>query len=319
MNVLITGITGMIGTHLSEVAITAGHTVFGISRATSASRWQIGKMQYRHFAGDILDTRFLARVWKETRPDVVFHLAAQAYNGHSWEAEESTYALNVTGTRNVFAVTRDMSPEAVLIPACSSAEYGIVPEHLIPIDEDVTPLHPITPYGVSKACTEMMAHQFHMNYGMKVVIPRLFIHVGPNHPPATALQAFAMQLAMIKLGQKDPVLKVGNLNSARDFVDVRDGVQAMMLLAKKGDTGSVYNICSGKAWGIRESLNMLIDICGKNVSVEVDPARFRPSDEPLLLGKPDKLNALGWDPLIPFDQTLKDIYDNWIERLTARR
>lgn len=308
----------MIGSHLAKEMAGAGYQVAGISRATSAARHSLGQTQYRHYLGDILDRPFLERVWQEWQPDIVFHLAAQAYNGASWEAEDTTYALNITGSRNVLEACRRFSPQARLIPACSSAEYGFVPEHLFPIDEDATPLRPVTPYGVSKACTEMMAHQYQQNYGLDVVIPRLFIHVGPDHPPATALQAFAMQLAAVKLGLQEPVIKVGNLESARDFVDVRDGVRALRLLAEKGKTGEVYNICSGRAWNIRNCLEMLIDISGVQVEVQHDPARLRPSDEPLLVGKFDKLKALGWSPAIPFEQTLKDILENWMERLSYK-
>ena len=315
MKVLITGITGMIGSHLAKELSTAGYEVAGISRATSAARYARVNPTYKHYLGDILDGPFLERVWQDWQPEIVFHLAAQAYNGASWEAEDTTYALNIRGSRNVLDACRRFSPQARVIPACSSAEYGVVPESMFPIDEDATPLHPITPYGVSKACTEMMSHQYYRNYQMDVVIPRLFIHVGPDHPPATALQAFAMQLAAIKLGKQEAVLKVGNLETSRDFVDVRDGVRALTILAEKGQTAQVYNICSGQAWSIRQSLEMLIEISGVTVRVEHDPSRLRPSDEKLLLGKPDKLKALGWSPRIPFEQTLKDIFENWVQRL----
>ncbi len=316
MRVLITGITGMIGKHLASLLAKEGCEVAGISRATSASRYVREKPPYKHYLGDILDTTFLQRVWQDWSPELVYHLAAQAYNGESWDAEDTTYALNVTGSRNVLNACRWYSPQARIIPACSSAEYGFVPEHMIPIREDITPLRPITPYGVSKACLEMMSRQYHLNYGMDVVMPRLFIHVGPDHPPVTALQNFARQLAAIKLGQQDPVMKVGNLDSSRDFVDVRDGVRALWLLAQKGVSGEVYNQCTGKAWGMRESLDILIRISGVNVEVRQDKQLFRPSDEKVLLGDPSKLQSLGWRCEIPFERTLEDIYRNWLERLS---
>jgi GDP-4-dehydro-6-deoxy-D-mannose reductase len=314
--VLITGITGMIGKHLAKVLQEEGYEIAGLSRATSASRYMIDKPFYQHFQGDILDVKFLRRIWKDWQPELVYHLAAQAYNGESWKAEDTTYQLNIKGSRNVFETTMEYTPKARVIPACSSAEYGIVPDHMIPIDEDHTPLQPITPYGVSKATMEMMARQFHLNYGMDVVLPRLFIHVGPDHPPVTAIQNFARQLASIKLGLQKPVMKVGNLESARDFVDVRDGAKALALLAVKGQSGQVYNQCTGRAWTMKESLDMLVKISGTNAAVEIDPTLFRPSDEKMLLGKPNKLNSLGWKAEIPFETTLKDIYENWIQRLS---
>ncbi len=314
--VLITGITGMIGKHLADLLVKEGCKVAGISRATSATRYIREIPAYKHYMGDILDTKFLVRVWKDWEPEVVFHLAAQAYNGLSWEAENTTYALNITGARNVFDVCRNFSPNARIIPACSSAEYGFVSEDMQPIIEDITLLRPITPYGVSKACMEMMARQFHFNYKMDVILPRLFIHVGPDHPPSTALQTFAMQLAAIKLGKQPPQIKVGNLDSSRDFVDVRDGIRALWILAQKGKSGEAYNICSGRAPSIRKALEMLIQISGIQAEIVHDPSRLRPSDEAVLLGDMKKLNALGWEPEIPFERTLTDIYNNWLERLS---
>ncbi|WP_282776957.1 GDP-mannose 4,6-dehydratase [Phaeodactylibacter xiamenensis] len=314
--ILITGITGMIGKHLAKVYHAKGYEVAGISRATSASRYSLEKPFYKHYQGDIMDVKFLKQVWKEWEPDVVFHLAAQAYNGESWKAEDTTYQLNIQGSRNVFETCLEYSPNARVIPACSSAEYGFVPEELIPIQEDTTPLQPITPYGVSKASMEMMARQFHLNYKLDVVLPRLFIHVGPDHPPVTALQNFSRQLASIKLGLQPPVMYVGNLSSSRDFVDVRDGAEALFVLAEKGESGAVYNLCSGKAWTMQESLDMLINISGTNTKVETDPKLFRPSDEKILLGDPSKLKALGWSASTPFQKTLEDIFQNWVERLS---
>jgi len=314
--VLITGITGMIGKHLADLLLEHGCDVAGISRATSTARYVRKKPAYKHYMGDILDANFLARVWKDWEPEVVFHLAAQAYNGLSWEAENTTYALNITGARNVFDVCRNFSPNARIIPACSSAEYGFVSEDMQPIVENITPLRPITPYGVSKACMEMMARQFHFNYKMDVILPRLFIHVGPDHPPSTALQSFAMQLAAIKLSKQPPQIKVGNLDSSRDFVDVRDGVRALWILAQEGKSGETYNVCTGQAPSIRQALEMLIQISGVQAEIVHDPSRLRPSDEAVLLGDMKKLNALGWEPEIPFERTLTDIYNNWLERLS---
>lgn len=314
--VLITGITGMIGKHLADLLVKEGCKVAGISRATSAARYIREIPAYKHYMGDILDTKFLVRVWKDWEPEVVFHFAAQAYNGLSWEAENTTYALNITGARNVFDVCRSFSPNARIIPACSSAEYGFVSEDKQPIVEDITPLRPITPYGVSKACMEMMARQFHFNYKMDIILPRLFIQVGPDHPPSTALQTFAMQLAALKLGKQPPQIRVGNLDSSRDFVDVRDGVRALWILAQEGKSGEAYNVCTGQAPSIRQALEMLIQISGVEAEIVHDPSRLRPSDEAVLVGDTRKLKALGWEPEIPFEQTLTDIYNNWLDRLS---
>jgi GDP-4-dehydro-6-deoxy-D-mannose reductase len=314
--VLITGITGMIGKHLAKVLNEKGYEVAGISRATSASRYSTAKSFFKHYQGDIIDINFLRQVWNDWKPDLVYHLAAQAYNGESWKAEDTTYLLNIQGSRNVFKTHMEVTPEARIIPACSSAEYGLLSDGH-PIDEDSTPLCPVTPYGVSKAAMEMMARQFFHNYGMDVVLPRLFIHLGPDHPPVTAIQNFARQLAAVKLGLQENVIRVGNMESARDFVDVRDGVQALALLAERGESGAVYNQCTGKAWTMKESLDILIGISSVRVDIETDPNLFRLSDERVLLGNPGKLELLGWKANIPFDTTLKDIFENWMQRLSA--
>ena len=316
--VLIVGITGMIGKHLANLLHEEGLEVAGISRATSSSRYLNENSKYKHFGGDIMDMAFLRDVWQSFQPDLIYHLAAQAYNGESWKAEDTTYQLNIKGARNVFEVCKEITPNARIIPACSSAEYGIVPDSMIPIDEDKVPLRPITPYGVSKSTMEMMARQFHLNYNMDFVLPRLFIHLGPDHPPVTAIQNFARQLAAIKLGLQSPVIKVGNLESARDFVDVRDGVKALWLLAQKGKSGEVYNLCTGKAYSMKESLEYLIEISGLQVNIETDKNLLRPSDEKLLLGNPKKIELLGWKAEIPFKQTLSDIYSNWLSRLKIK-
>ena len=313
--VLITGITGMIGKHLSKLLQAEGYAVAGLSRATSASRYESTPNGFKFYQGDILDNKFLKTVWTDWKPDIVYHLAAQSYNGESWKAEDTTYLFNIQGTRNVLETCLAYSPEARVLPACSSASYGFVPENQQPIQEDSTPLRPISPYGVTKASMEMMARQFYFNYKLDVILPRLFIHVGPDHPPVTALQNFARQLAGIKLGIQDPLLKVGNLSSSRDFVDVRDGARALVTLAQIGKSGETYNICTGKAWTMQASLDKIINISGLKVNVETDPNLFRPSDEKVLLGDPTKIMGLGWKPEITFEETLLDIYTNWLKRL----
>ena len=314
MKVLITGITGMIGSHLADYLKTQNCEIAGISRATTSYRMQSHKREdYKHYAGDILDVNFLEKSIADFQPDIVYHLAAQAYNGQSYEAEQTTYALNITGSWNVYNAVLRKAPKARVIPACSSAAYGAALTD-DPVNEE-SPLKPVTPYGVTKATMEMMGRQFHLNYGLDVVLPRLFIHVGPNHPPLTAIQNFARQLAAIKLGQQESILHVGNLNTSRDFIDVRDGATALWTLAQKGVSGEVYNICRGYAWKISDMLDLLIKISGVKVTVERDPQLIRPTDEKTLLGDNSKLKALGWQPVIPFETTLKDIFDNWIERL----
>ena len=176
-------------------------------------------------------------------------------------------------------------------------------------------LQPFSPYGVSKVGVECLGFQYHANYGIAVYLPRLFIHVGTGHPPATAIQNFARQLALISKGKAEAVMTTGVLTTARDFIDVRDGVEGMMLLLEAGRPGQPVNICTGTAFKISEILEMLIDISGLKVSVETDPSLMRPSDEPLLLGDNSKLRALGWRQKYTMRQTLTAVYEDWLSRI----
>ena len=309
MKILITGITGMIGKHLADYLISLGrHEVSGISRSTSDARYK----NYKHYLGDILDRNFLRKVWKDFQPQVVYHLAGYAFNGTSWENEDTVYLFNIQGTRNILDMVKDYSPNAIFIPACSSTEYGFCSISQIP---ETAPLNPITPYGVSKVCVENICKQYSYNYELIVIIARLFIHIGINHPPVTAVQNLARQFAMIKLGIGDGIVRVGNLKNRRDFVDVRDGVEALYLLQQKGKIREAYNICTGYDYSILDILYMFSKITGINPEIKTDYNLLRLSDEETLLGDPSKINALGWKAHTPIENTLTDIYNNWIERL----
>lgn len=309
MKILITGITGMIGTALSEKLKEYGHEVSGISRSTSLSRFK----QYKHYIGDILDRDFINKTIKEFKPNVVFHLAAQAFNGESWKYEDTTYLINIQGTRNVLSACVKHAPDSIFIPACSSAEYGDISND--PIKED-TPLKPITPYGVTKATVEMMSLQHYYNYGLKVIIPRLFITLGAGHPPVTAVQNFAKQFAEIKLGIKKTPLYTGRTDTKRDFIDVRDCVRALDILMTKGKPGEVYNICSGKIHSMYEIGYTLYKIaCLDSFNMDKQFDLLRPSDEKVLMGDNSKIKGLGWEPTIPIIETLEDIYFDWLTRL----
>lgn len=312
MNVLITGITGMVGSHFAQACRAKGWNTWGVARFSAASR-QAAVDDPAVIRCDIIDARSMAGVFRKIRPDVVIHMAAQAFNGSSWSMEDYTYQANVRGTLNVLQCAVDHAPAAKVLLACSSAEYGDIRPEDCPLSED-RPLKPITPYAVTKAAAELAGYQYFRNFGLKVYLPRMFIHVGTGHPPATAIQNFARQLALIAHGRLEPVMRVGNLETARDFIDVRDGVEGMMCLLERGTPGVPVNICTGKAYSIRDTLDRLICAGGVKVSVESDPALFRPTDEPLLLGDNSRLRQLGWQQRHAFDETLAAVYADWLAR-----
>ena len=263
---------------------------------------------------DILDRDALGEVMERVKPELVIHMAAQAFNGTSWQIEETTHQTNYLGTYNVLRACRRIVPEAKVLLACSSAEYGDVKPEDNPLIE-ARPLRPITPYGVSKVATENLGYQYFSNYRMAVCLPRLFIHVGTGHPPATAIQNFARQLALISQGKLPPVMKVGNLESARDFIDVRDGVRAMMLLLDHGVFGQPTNVCTGTAYKIADILRMLVEISGVKVEVTTEPSLLRASDEPLLLGDNTRIRSLGWQREFSMRATLEAVYEDWLRRI----
>ncbi len=313
MRVLVIGGTGMIGSHFMKSYAAEGHEVWGIARNSASSR--MAAVQDKSILRtDILEAGALEEILRDKKPELIIHMAAQAFNGDSWRLEYLTHQTNYIGTLNVLHAARVAAPEAKLLLACSSAEYGNITEKDCPLVEERL-LKPHTPYGVSKVGVENLGLQYALNYGMKIYLPRLFIHVGTGHPPATAIQNFARQLALIKKGVIEPEIHVGNLESARDFIDVRDGVKAMRLMLEKGNPAEPYNICNHKAYRIREILDMLVEISGTDAKVVSDPALFRPADEPLLLGDNSKITALGYEREYSMRQTLEDVFADWESRI----
>ena len=312
MKVLVTGVTGMIGTHFARVCRERGWETYGVARSSAASR--LATEDASVIRCDVLDREALEAVFRQVDPGIVIHLAAQAFNGTSWGLERSTLDANVFGTLNVMWCCRRVCPKAKVLLACSSAEYGNVPIGECPLHEERL-LRPVSPYGISKVATECIGFQYHSNYGIPVYFPRLFIHVGTGHPPATAVQSFSRQLALIAKGKIAPVIRVGVLDTARDFIDVRDGVRGMMMMLDGGQPGVPVNICTGKGYTIGECLELLIEIAGVRVTVQHDPLLTRPSDEALLLGDNSRLRALGWVPEFTMRQTLEAVHADWLSRV----
>ena len=313
MVVLITGITGMIGSHFADATRARGWETYGLARNSALSR-MAALQDERIIRSDVLDKDALRDTIREIKPDIAIHMAGQAFNGISWNIENYTHLANGCGTLNFLQACRKYCPKAKILLACSSAEYGDVTEADCPLKEERL-LRPITPYGVSKVMTETLGYQYYANYKMEILLPRLFIHVGTGHPPSTAIQNFARQLALIAKGKLEPVIHVGNLSTARDFIDVRDGVAGMMMMLDKELYGKPVNICTGKAHRISDILSILMEICGLKIDIVEDWSLLRPSDEPLLLGDNSKLKSLGWKQKYSIRETLEAVYQDWLERI----
>ncbi len=314
--VLITGITGFVGSHMAELLLKEGLVVFGIARWRSRKE-NLGNLNGKVIIleADILDSHSLDQIMVSVRPDLIFHLAAQSFVPASWTTPVSTLETNVIGTANLFESVRKTKINPRIQIACSSEEYGLVEKNEIPIKED-NPLRPLSPYAVSKVAMDYLGYQYHKSYGMQIVRTRGFNHTGPRRGEVFAESDFAKQIAEIERGLKKPVIEVGNLETKRDYTDVRDMVRGYFLAGLKGDPGEVYNICSGKAVKIADVLKILLSLSQIKIKIKKDPSRIRPSDVPLLLGDNSKFKKLtGWKPQIPFKQTLEDLLNYWRQKV----
>jgi GDP-4-dehydro-6-deoxy-D-mannose reductase len=208
---------------------------------------------------------------------------------------------------------RGIAPRTLVVG--SAEEYGLADPRDLPLREDA-PLRPLTPYAASKVAQGFVALQYALSSDIPVMRTRTFHHTGPRRGESFAESSFARQLAEIEAGRRAPAIEVGNLDSVRDFCDVRDVVRAYWGLVEKGQTGEVYNVCSGTGVRLRDLLRMLIEASGLSVEVRVDPARLRPSDVPELVGDPGRIRAaIGWAPRIPLERSLGDLLDHWRERV----
>jgi GDP-4-dehydro-6-deoxy-D-mannose reductase len=317
---LITGITGFAGSHLAEylLAQQPDVEVWGLYRWRSRMDNLEASVRARvHLVEcDLRDTTSVHLALEQSRPDYVFHLAAQSFVPSSWRAPNETMVTNVVGQTNLFEAVRALGLDPAIQIACSSEEYGLVHPDEVPIRED-NPLRPLSPYAVSKVAQDMMAYQYFQSYGLKTVRTRGFNHTGPRRGDVFVTSNFAKQLASIEAGLQEPVIRVGNLEAVRDFTDVRDMVRAYWLAVTKARPGEVYNVATGSGITIQAMLDKLLASSQAQVRVEPDPERMRPSDVVRLIGDSSKFRAdTGWEPEVPFDTTLADLLDYWRQRVT---
>lgn len=265
---------------------------------------------------NILDKEAVASLLQRERPDYIFHLAAQSSVAVSWKNPGLTVDVNIKGSLNVLDAVRELDYKPRVLLIGSGEEYGHVRQEEIPIIEDNV-LRPGNIYAATKACQNMIGCIYAQAYGMDVMMVRAFNHVGPNQTPTFVVADFCKQAAEIELGQKEPVIRVGNLSAKRDFSDVRDVVDAYVRLMEKGKAGETYNVGSGKAVAIEDILKLILSFSKADIKVEVDPARMRPVDVPIIEADIEKLTACtGWERSIPLEQTIRETLDYWREALS---
>ncbi|KKL97918.1 hypothetical protein LCGC14_1829630 [marine sediment metagenome] len=310
---LITGITGMAGSHLADYLLTVGDVkVFGTKRWRSREDniSQI-KDSVTFYDCDLRDYKNVLETINKVKPDYIFHLAAQSFVPTSWESPAATIKDNAEMQVNVFEAVRELGIDPVIQIALSSEEYGLVLPDEVPMNED-NPLRPLSPYAVSKVTQDMMGYQYHQSYGLKVIRTRTFNHEGPRRGDVFVTSNFAKQIAEIETGKKKPVIEVGNLEAKRDWTDVRDIARAYWLAVNKCKPGDVYVLASGETRTVQEMLDTLLGFSDVNVEVKQDPKRMRPSDVEVLWGDYSKFNkATGWKPSIPFEKMMEDLLNYW--------
>jgi len=320
MRVLITGITGFMGSHLAEYCLTReGVDVFGtvLSHHLGDELKRIEHIEdkIKLFECDLTNRIAIDRVLEKVKPDKIFHLAAQSFVPVSWQSPEATLYNNIMAELNLFEAVKELKLNSVIQIAGSSEEYGLVKKDDIPIKEN-TPLRPLSPYAVSKVAQDMLAHQYHQSYGLKTIITRCFNTEGPRRGKQFVISSFAWQIANIEKGLQKPIIRVGNLNAYRDFTNVKDIIRALWLAIEKCKFGEPYNIGSGKAHQIKEVLETLLSFTKKEIKVEKDPRRMRPSDVPILICDATKFKeATGWKAKIDFKTTLLDTLNYWRKEL----
>lgn len=319
--VLITGVTGFVGSHLAEF-IAKNHPrveIIGLVRWRSPVENLEGvRDRVELVMGDLVDLPSMTAIFAKYRPDVVFHLAAQSYVDYSFKAPIATLEANVIGTANLLEAVKELKQRLGYDPVvhiCSSSEvYGQVSKEELPIKE-TTPLRPASPYAVSKVAEDMLGYQYWLSWKIKTIRTRLFTHTGPRRGEVFAESSFAKQIAAIEAGRQKPIVYVGNLKSVRTYMDVRDAVRAYWLLVEKCEAGEVYNIGGNETMAVSEMLEKLLKLSPrKDIKVRVDQARMRPSDVTLQIPDTNKFRKLtGWKPVYKFDRTLADLLDFWRE------
>ena len=297
---LVTGASGFAGRHLVAACTAAGDAVSEASRASGV---------------DLLDPGRARAAVAEARPDVVYHLAALAHVGASWQEPSRYLADNVALAHNVLEAVRAEAPGATVVVVGSGEVYG--PPVTLPLTEDA-PLRPQNPYAVSKAAADLLAG-FHADaHGLRVIRARPFNHAGPGQEPTYAIATFARQAAAAAEAGQDPIrIVTGNPDTRRDYTDVRDVVRAYRLLAERAEPG-VYNVCSGRTASARELVEALARAAGAGLEHEIDRAHVRAHEVMEVRGSAERLReATGWEPEIPLERTLADTVAWWREQIRA--
>ncbi|MCA9909702.1 MAG: GDP-mannose 4,6-dehydratase [Anaerolineae bacterium] len=316
MRILVTGATGFVGRHLTAHLHDQqpDDLLFGTTKPDLSDATELAGMTI--YPVDLRERDAVLTLVGETRPDQIYHLAAQAAVGATFSDPWDTLETNIHSQLNIFeaCAVHNLKPRVLVV---SSGEiYATANRDDRPTDEFALP-QPSSPYSVSKITQEALGLQYFHSQQIPVLISRPFNQIGPGQNLGFVAPDFASQIAKIEAGQQSPLMRVGNLEARRDFTDVRDSVRGQRLIMKQGVPGEIYNIASGIAYPVQQVLDTLLNLTTTNISVEPDPARMRPSRVPLVWGDSSKLHQLtGWQPMIPFEQSLREILNDFRQRVS---
>jgi GDP-4-dehydro-6-deoxy-D-mannose reductase len=305
MRVLVTGASGFVGPHAARALTDSGHEVWTTDRRAMESP--------RHRTCDLSEGERVQELVEEIRPEAVLHLASVSSVARSLQDPRSALLNNMTAACNLLEAVRDPPGTRVLLVG-SAEQYGRVAPEDLPLRESQR-FRPTSPYAVSKVAQEHLALQYHDTWGVDVVLTRSFNHAGPGQSPDFALPAFAQQIVDAERGDGESLLRVGNLEAERDFLDVRDVARAYALLLVRGERGCAYNVCSGVSHRLRDLVEAMVRRARVDVRIETDASRLRPADLPVLCGDPARLQQrTGWTRRYSMEQTLTDVLDDWRNR-----
>lgn len=320
--VLITGITGFVGSHLADYMLSMDDIELHGTR-----RWHLSRMDHVEHIMDriiwhdcnILDTTSVVKVIKEIKPDIVFHMASESFVSPSWDNPREYMDTNYLGTVNILDAVRDYSPNTIIHIPGSGEEYGDIKEEELPINP-TTVLRPVNPYAVTKIAQDLIGYVYYRSYGTKVIRTRTFNHEGPRRENVFGIPWYAYQIARIEKGKQEKVVKTGDIDDRRNFTHVTDIVHAYWLAVNKCEPGELYLIGSDeseKVFTFRQALEKMIEMSSVDgITYELDSRYVRPTKVPFLISDTKKFRDItGWKPEINFEQILSDTLNYWRDRV----
>jgi GDP-4-dehydro-6-deoxy-D-mannose reductase len=319
LNYLITGASGFVAGHLIEAIYKndphAEITALDLSKPDYSFIDPLLRNSIRYANIDLLSMHDLINICDASKPHFIIHLAAFSSVAFSWQKPIECFNNNFNIFLNLLETVKKVNPGIRILSIGSSEQYGIFSIDKIPLRETEPP-HPVSPYAVARVAQEYMAAVYVTGFKLDIVVTRSFNHFGPRQDNRFVLSSFAKQVAEIKKGIREPVIYVGDLNIIRDFTDVRDVVKAYLHLLNKGISGEIYNVCSGIGRTLGDCLNNLIQIAGIESEIKQSAELIRPVDNPVIIGDNTKLKEItGWAPEIPFETTLRDLYEYWVIKI----